>query len=129
MHFREQGKSLQLIRTAYDAERGRGVQMVIGRIPQYTYEIPHEIAPLLTPEETSQLTDYLAAVQAARTKLSQANSLNYLVSTEMKKAAQALTDGIPPKTPDELWLRMEELGKALRKAGHPRPAKAPKAAE
>lgn len=129
MHFREQGKSLQLIRTTYDAERGRGVQTVVGRIPQYTYEIPHEIAPLLTPEETSQLNDYLSAVKAARYKLELANSLNYIAASQMKKATEALVDGIPPKSADELWSAMEDLAKALRKAGHPRPAKAPKVAE
>lgn len=123
MHFREQGRSLQLIRTTYDPEKRRGVQTVVAKLPQYTYSVPGEVRALLTDDEAQQLNDYLAAVQAGRNQQSQAYHLRQLAE-DIGKATEALKAGGTPPDPDALWASMAELGKALRKAGHPKPVKA-----
>lgn len=123
MHFREQGRSLQLVRTKYDAERRRGVQTVVGRMPLYTYEIPQEILPLLEPEEVAQLRDYLAAVKSGRDAENLSRSLRLVVG-DLETATKALESGQMPKDPDAIWAAIAELSKALKKAGYPKPVKA-----
>lgn len=126
MHFREQGRSLQLVRTKYDPERHRGVQTVIAKMPLYTYEIPHEVLPLLEPVEAAQLRDYLAAVKAGRDTQQLSAGLTLAVN-HLATATRALESGLPPKDADALWVAMAELGKALKAAGHPRPVRPRKA--
>lgn len=123
MHFREQGRSLQLIRTTYDPSKRRGVQAVVAKLPLYCYTIPADVRPLLTEEETQQLTDYLAAVEAGRKQQNQAYQLQKLAD-DIAAATEALKSGKAPSNAEALWSAMAELGKALRKAGHPKPVKA-----
>lgn len=125
MHFREQGKSLQLVRTTYNPEKRRGEQAVVAKLPQYTYIIPEDVRQLLTVEEVHQLTDYLAALEAGRKRQSQAYHLTTLVE-DMGKATEALKGGTTLKDADTLWNAISDLSKALRKAGHPKPVKASK---
>lgn len=123
MHFREQGRSLQLIRTSYDASKGRGIQTVIGKLPQFSYVIPAEIEKLLTAEEMRQLADYLAALEAGRKDQGLSFKLRG-VAEDIAAAAAAVLAGHAPKDADAIWAAMAEMGKALKKAGHPRPVKA-----
>lgn len=127
MHFREQGKSLQLVRTTYNSAKGRGEQTVVAKLPQYTYAIPDDVRQLLTAEEVAQLTDYLAALESGRKKQNQAYHLTTLVE-DIAKATEALRAGVVPKDPDALWAAIADLSKALRKGGHPKPVKARAAA-
>lgn len=128
MHFREQGKSLQLIRTVYNPEKGRGEQSVVAKLPQYRYTIPENVRQLLTADEVAQLTDYLAALEAGRRQQSNAFHLRQLAA-DMAKASEALKDGSMPANADALWSAMADLGKALKKAGYPKPVKARKPAQ
>lgn len=123
MHFREQGKSLQLVRTTYNPEKKRGEQVVVAKLPQYTYTIPEDVRLLLTAEEFAQLTDYLAALADGRNRQNQAFHLRTLVDA-MKEATAALKVGVSPRDADALWTSIADLSKALRKAGHPKPVKA-----
>lgn len=123
MHYREQGRTLQFIRTVYDPEKRRGVQQVVGKIPQYTYVIPDEVLPLLTPEEVLQTNDYLAVLKAAREERHHAYTLSQAVES-IGKVTSALKTGHAPKDQaqaDAIWEAMAELGRALKKAGHKRP--------
>ncbi len=123
MHFREQGKSLQLVRTTYNSEKGRGEQTVVAKLPQYTYTIPEDVRQLLTADEVAQLTDYLAALEAGRRQQANAYHLRKLAE-DMAMAADALKAGSTPADADALWTAIADLGKALKKAGHPKPVKA-----
>ena len=120
MHFREQGKVLQLIRTTYDPVRKRGVQSVIGKMPRFTYAVPLEVSVLLTMEEKTQLADYLNALKAGREDESKASSL-LICSRTIAAAASALTLGIKPKDADAIWSALADLSKALKKGGYRKP--------
>lgn len=125
MHVRQQGSNLVLIRTTYDAERKRGVQSTIARIPAYTRPdgVPSEVRSQLTVEESGQLDDYLKARADGERFESQKRSLA-TVATFMGQAAEALADGVTPKNPDAVWEAMSALQKALKKAGYLKPTRA-----
>ena len=129
MHIRQQGSNLALIRTTYDAERRRGVQTTVGRIPANTRPdgVPHELRAQLTDEESNQLDDYLKARADGERLESQKTSLN-TVTFFLSQAAAALEAGIEPKDPAAVWDALAAFQKALKKAGHPKPSRADKEA-
>lgn len=120
MHFREQGKSLQLVRTTYNPAKGRGEQTVVAKLPQYTYTIPDDVRQLLTADEVAQLTDYLAALEAGRRQQANAYHLRKLTE-DMTMAVEALKAGSTPSDADAIWTAMADMAKALKKAGYPKP--------
>lgn len=125
MHIRQQGSNLALIRTTYDAERRRGVQTTVGRIPANTRPdgVPHELRAQLTDEESNQLDDYLKARADGERLESQKTSLN-TVTFFLSQAAAALDAGIEPKDPAAIWDAMAAFQKALKKSGHTKPTRA-----
>lgn len=125
MHIRQQGSNLALIRTTYDAERRRGVQSTIGRIPAYTHpdNVPSEALSQLTEEEKLQLRDYLQARAEGELKERQKASLRS-VGFSIREAVKALDAGLQPTDPAAVWEALGELQKALKKAGHPKPSRA-----
>ncbi|MCP3713133.1 hypothetical protein M3I54_40705 [Paraburkholderia sp. CNPSo 3274] len=129
MHFREQGKVLQLIRTIYDPTVGRGRQSVVAKIPKHTYELPVDIEALLTPEERIQATDYLVTLKAGREKTTNSNTVDYGY-VRIERIVTALQAGAKPSEPntERLWAVIGRLQRALTKAGCARPKKAAKPA-
>lgn len=125
MHVRQQGSVLVLIRTTYDAVRKRGVQTTVARIPAHTHpdDVPAEVLSQLTPEESAQLRDYLAA-RADGERQEQLKTNLRAVQLVMRTAVEALEAGLQPKDAGEVWEAMTALQKALKKAGHPKPTRA-----
>lgn len=123
MHFREQGKSLQLVRTTYESEKGRGVQKVVARLPRFSYTVPENVKALLTQDELVQLSDYLKALQAQR---EQDSHTLYARSGHafVRSVREAIESKAALDDPEKLWAEIALLTKALRKAGYPRPKKA-----
>lgn len=122
MHFREQGKSLQLVRTTYESEKGRGVQKVVARLPRFSYTVPENVKALLTQDELVQLTDYLATLESGR-KTETRNLYLRTLETAVVSATEALQAGCKPSNPAALWDAIAGLTKALKKSGHPRTLK------
>lgn len=124
MHFREQGRSLQLIRTTYQADKGRGSQQVVARIPLHTYELPADVEALLTAEELAQTRDYLATIKTVRSEREHMLTLAY-GHTSIERILAALQAGVRPTETDAAKLRdaMKRLDRALTKTGFPRKPK------
>lgn len=120
MHFREQGRVLQLIRTTYDPVKRRGVQTVVGNMPQYSYVIPGSLDELLTLEERSQLADYLNALKIGREDQSHIYHLRD-ASTRIAAVTAALQAGVKTDQAVAIWSAITDLSKALKKAGYPKP--------
>lgn len=120
MHFREQGRVLQLIRTTYDPAKRRGVQSVVGNMPQYSYVIPSTLDALLTLEERSQLADYLNALKTGREDQSHIFHLRD-ASTRLNAVTAALQAGVKTDQAAVIWTAIADLSKALKKAGYPKP--------
>lgn len=130
MHVRQQGSVLVLIRTTYDAERKRGVQSTLGRIPAYTHpdNVPEEVLSQLNAEEKLQLRDYLVARADGELKERQKTSLRS-VGFWIREAVTALEAGLQPTDPAAVWEAIGELQKALKKSGHPKPTRTTTAKE
>lgn len=62
MHFRDRGKSIQLVRTTYDATTKRPKTQIMGRLSPPGYEVTDELKEGLTPEELQEVTAYSANV-------------------------------------------------------------------
>ena len=130
MHIRQQGSSLALIRITYDAERKRGVQSTIARVPTTVTSIdrvPAEVLAQMTPGEHDQLRDFLTAREEGQRFENQKTALA-TVAIFMRRAAEALDAGVELKDPSAVWEAMTALQKALKKAGHPKPSRADKEA-
>lgn len=129
MHIRQQGSNLALIRTTYDAERRRGVQTTVGRIPANTRPdgVSAEVLSQLTPDEVGQLRDYLTARAEGERQERQKTFLNTL-SFSIREAVKALDAGLQPKDPAAVWESISTLQKALKKSGHPKPTRDKEAA-
>lgn len=55
MHFRERGQSIQVIRTVYDADKKKGKNEIVGKIPLLNPEINAELEAVLTEEERKEV--------------------------------------------------------------------------
>lgn len=126
MHIRQQGSSLALIRITYDAERKRGVQSTIARIPTTVSaldRVPAEVLAQMTPGEHDQLRDFLTA-RAEGQRFEKQKTALATVALFMRSAAEALDAGVEIKDPAAVWDAMTTLQKSLRKAGHAKPTRA-----
>jgi hypothetical protein len=124
MHIREHGKSIQLLRTVYDPSKKRGVQKVVGRLPQDIDKIPDNIMAALTGEEQQHLTDYLVTMKAVKARQYAVQNLVNIHLT-IDSAISALDTADSTKAA-EIWAALDRFGTALKKAGHPKPKPAKK---
>lgn len=127
MQFREQGRSIQCIRTVYDKEIGRGRQTVIAKLPRYATQLPTTGLEELTEAERGQLEAFIEERRVA----SQQNHERYTVMSAdrwLVTLAKAVREGqdVTPAQAAAIWQAMGDVGKALRKAGHPKPKAARK---
>jgi hypothetical protein len=66
MHFRNRGKSIQLVRTTYDASTKRPKTEVMGRLSPPKFELTDDIKEKLTAEELEEVTAYSTDVGRKR---------------------------------------------------------------
>lgn len=135
MQIREQGRQLQCIRTEYVPEKKRTYGRVVAKQDRYLSTITDEVRQLLTKEEVDELETYLSK-RKEKQSVDRMRSEMLTVEHSMRQAAMALSvdelkSELSSDEADEIYRGMEELTKALRKAGFKRPvkAKATKAAD
>ncbi len=125
MQFREQGKQIQCIRSAYDPAIKRSHQTVIATFNRSTDTIPAADMTGLTDQERQELAVWFQQRQASK--------LAALQQQRVQLAAQTLTDLANairmsnPLTNEEavaIWQGLSVLGKVMKKAGHPKPKRA-----
>ena len=127
MQFREQARKLQLIRSTYDPAAKRSHQKVVVSLPRWTREMPSdEVLRDLTAEERQELADYLAARKAESLSVDNRLAVKHMPN-ELAKFVRAIEAGEPvtADAAEAIWSGMAAVAKALRKAGHPKPRKAP----
>lgn len=127
MQIREQGRLIQCIRSTYDKDKGRSFQKVVATLKRWHSEVPTEGMDELTDAEKQELAAWLAE----RQEKSQASDRAYAVtgaSGSLDRIVKALAAGVEPSPAQAvaIWKGLTDLGKALRKAGHPKPKPAPK---
>ena len=125
MQFRIQSRRVQLIRTRYDADKKRNVQ-ITPLLSFKQFEQPgQDIWRELNDEETQQLRDWLAQREAQSHQV-----LVAAAASHGAKRIHEVTEAVPQMCPEaaaEVWQALDALRKALTRAGHRRPAKVPTA--
>jgi hypothetical protein len=123
MQFREQGKKIQCIRSTYDPASKRSHQKVVAAFDRWADKLPSVKVADLTDAERQELAAWFEARQSVKAErmnqyrvMSAASTLVQLAESVMATGA-AMTDSEAALT----WSALAAVGKALRKAGHPKP--------
>jgi len=118
----KQGKTVSLLRYAYDSGKRRSKQLVIGTVDRWATELPPELDGVLTDEEREEFRTWVAERDRQQEALVQRYHLLH-VAEHMGWAAKALLAGVEPVWPERIWEALDVLAKALEKSGHPRAAR------
>ena len=119
----KQGKSVSLLRYAYDSEKRRSKQVIIGTVDRWATSLPPDIEAVLTDAEREEFREWMAERDQQLAEYKQKNHLLH-AAEHMGWAAKALAAGVEPTRPERIWDALDVLAKALEKAGHPRPSRA-----
>lgn len=128
MQIRVQGQKIQCIRSVYDPEIKRSRQSVVATIGKYADKIPSEGLEALTDAEMAELRDWFDE-RAATGSAADARLRVRFAPTELLRLAEAVVSGQADEILSaadhaaSIWESIAKLQAAMRKAGHPRPAK------
>jgi len=117
-----QGKTIALLRYAYNSEKKRSRQVMIGTVDRWVNELPPDLAAQLDDEEKQEFSEWVAYRDEQIAELGQRHHLLRVVE-HLGLAAKALEAGVEPLSSDRIWDAIEVFGKALEKAGYPKPIK------
>ena len=119
----KEGKTVSLLRYAYDSQKRRSKQVVIGTVDRWATELPPELEAILTDAEREEFTKWAAERDQLCMELTQQHHLLH-AAEHMGWAAKALAAEVEPIRPERIWEALDVLTKALERAGYPRPARA-----
>ncbi|MDR2164231.1 MAG: hypothetical protein LBO79_01060 [Zoogloeaceae bacterium] len=117
------GESVSLLRYAYDPEKRRSKQVIIGTVDRWATSLPPDIEAILTDAEREEFKEWMAERDQRLAEYKQKSHLLH-AAENMGWAAKALAAGVEPVRPERIWEALDVLAKALEKAGHPRPSRA-----
>ena len=122
MQFREQGKKIQCIRSTYDPASKRSHQKVVAAFDRWADRLPSTELDGMTDTERKELAAWFEAKQAKRDASRQQWRVGDAPRTlaDLAGAIRA-ADTLTADHAAKIWAGMDELAKALRKAGHPKP--------
>ena len=138
MRIRELGATLHLMRYAgYDSDKKKGVESKIGAVGKYCLPvvldkdlpvgsnegIPASLWRKLTIEEQEKLMAHLQEIQVGMTQT------RARLTVDGVNTITALAADLSPESAQSLWEATEALQRALKKAGHAKPAKKAKPAQ
>ncbi len=118
-----QGKTVSLLRYAYDPNKQRSKQVVIGTVDRWVTELPPELDAILTDTERKEFAEWMTERQQKLVEDTQRYHLLH-AAEHMGWAAKAIAAEVEPIRPERIWEALDVLAKSLEKAGHPRPARA-----
>src|SRR5215212_3809968 len=94
MHFRVRGNNVQIVKTQPEAGTGKAVSKPIGSASLSTGEINEKAAAVLTPEETREVTEWIARHQAIQ---AQKREIEYHTLADTLTAMATWMRGADPK--------------------------------
>ena len=144
MQFRAAGNKIQLIEYAgYSKEKKRSVVRMLGSIDRYSPRLTDDLKKKLTAEQVEEVQAYIKQ-EAQRSQIATASVRLHVADSTLAGLADYITL-IHSDTDDKveadrrakeraelasraerIWAGIDQLQKALRKAGQGRPKKAPK---
>ena len=133
MQIREKGKKVLFIRTEYKPEQKRTVGYTFASQNRGLSTICEEVRPLLTEEEVEQLEKWLVE-RSEKMTVDNLNAGLFVLTYNMQKAIDALAidslaKDLSEEKADEIWGKIADLQKALKKAGFAKPKAAKKVIE
>lgn len=131
MQFKRQGRRVQVLAyRGYDKEKRRAIVKMMGSIDVYSYELSGGLVENLTDEERIELQSYIETERQAEEKRIRLYSAKSAAS-RIKEVADTIQGGdFEPSEAwaADTWAAIEALTKVMRKAGYPKPRKAPQKA-
>ena len=131
MQFKRQGRRVQVLAyRGYDKEKRRAIVKMMGSIDVYSYELSDGLVENLTDEERIELQSYIETERQAEEKRIRLYSAKSAAS-RIKEVADTIQGGdFEPSEAwaADTWAAIEALTKVMRKAGYPKPRKAPQKA-
>ena len=131
MQFKEQGNKIQVhAYRGYDKEKRRAVVKMLGSIGIFDFKPSDGLLEDMTVEEKKELQSYIEKRRQESENLSRQYSVNQAASQIRKLASIVQAGDIEPPEGwgTDTWAALDELSKALRRAGFKKPAKTPKKA-
>lgn len=118
------GPAWEFVRWTYDSAKGRSVPEVLGRMNQAWSSIPKEVLDRCTSEERKELGAWLRSTLEGRHRQRLQTILRSPRGFTVETVLAALqAPGAKPFESADLWGIVDELTKALKKAGVRRPQK------
>lgn len=133
MQIRIQGRRIQCIRSEYDPSIKRCRQRVVAFLPSWASSIKDgdtSVLSALTDDERQELIQWLGERQERQETISRGYRARTIAKT-LQDLTEDIKSGAWEVTQDyaaALWKELNEVGKALRKAGHPKPTRPRKVA-
>jgi hypothetical protein len=100
---------------------GNGLAMVAS-FNRFAPELPPEVAELFTPDEIQQWSKWKNK-HDMKLRRQQLQTALDSTSTTVELAIKAIGEGLEPVEPEAIWRALDNLSKALDRAGHKRPEK------
>ena len=125
VQFKEQGGKVQvLVYVGYDKVKCRAIVKMVGSFDKYTYKPSAGLLDKLTVEQRDELQAECDKRRQIALGLNRKHYINS-VAANLRGASDALNGDVPMTAEQaaEVWAAMGDLVKAMRKAGHVRPAK------
>jgi hypothetical protein len=126
VQFKDQGGKVQvLLYSGYDQAKGRAIVKIVGSFDKYTYKPSPGLLDKLSIEQRDELQAECDRRKQLAVGLNRQHYINSLVANLRGACDSLLNDAeLTAGQGAEIWDAMDELAKALRQAGHVRPAKA-----
>ena len=131
MQFKRQGRRVQVLAyRGYDKEKRRAIVKMMGSIDVYSHELSDGLVENLTDEERIELQSYIETERQAEEKRIRLYSAKSAASRIFEVADTIQGGDFEPSEAwaADTWAAIEALTKAMRKAGYPKPRKAPQKA-
>lgn len=125
---RVKGKIQVLAYRGYDKEKRRAIVKMLGSIDAYNYSMSDGLQDYMTVEEKQELQSYIESMRQSDKN----RSLQYMTEglhSRIKEVSDSLAAEEHYMTDDiaiRLYAAIDDLQKAMRKAGYKRPARAKK---
>lgn len=131
MQFRMQknGRRVQVLAyRGYDKEKKRAIIKVLGSIGRYDYDLSDGLESSLSgDDEKNELQSYIEKMRQDDNKFTRLCKCKF-IARSIKTVADSIADGefaeLDAAWADETWAAIEDLTKALKKAGYSKPKKA-----
>jgi len=131
MQFREQARRIQVLAyRGYDKEKKRAIIKLLGSFDRYSFSPSDGLLDNLTAEEKIELEAHIETMRQSIEKTSRQYGARN-VASRIASAADSITReefDISDDWATDTWAAVDALTKAMRKAGYPKPHKAPQKA-